>query len=73
MKLEQIIAELRREKAVIDRRIASLEALNGIQPGQEYPGKRRGRKNMGAAERKEVSARMKRYWANQRRQRESAQ
>jgi hypothetical protein len=32
-------------------------------------GKRRGRKSMSAKERLEVSERMKRYWANRRKQR----
>ena len=47
--------------------IAQLEALAGSSDGRA-PARRstRGRKSMGAAERREVSERMRRYWANRR-------
>ena len=63
------IRELVEEKKRLDRLIAALEAvkngdaqdtLNGV------IGSRRGRKAMGEQERREVSERMKRYWANRR-------
>lgn len=65
MQLNQILADLYREKAAIEQTIANLEALNEKQPAQPA-GNRRGRKSMGAAERLEVAARMKRYWAGRR-------
>lgn len=65
MDLQKAIRELYEEKERIDGVIASLEQylrLNG--PGQ--PKRRRGRKSMGPEERKEVSARMRSYWASRR-------
>jgi hypothetical protein len=41
-----------------------LESLDGT--GTLVPHSRRGRKSMGEAERREVSARLKRYWAKRR-------
>ena len=63
MNLTTIIAELRREKERLDRVIASLE---GLQTGATMPVRRRGRKSMSAEERREVSARMTKYWASRR-------
>lgn len=50
--------------------IAKLEAISG-QSNRDDPGRRsrRGRKSMGAAERRAVSERMKRYWAARRKAR----
>ena len=63
--LIKTIEELRREKERLERVIASLEELNASVAGAETPvGNRRGRKSMSPQERREVSARMKRYWAN---------
>ena len=65
MDLQKAIRELYEEKERIDGVIASLEQylrLNG--PGQ--PKRRRGRKSRGPEERKEVSARMRSYWASRR-------
>lgn len=65
MNLRETIQQLDQERARITQAITTLEELaNGN--GQHYPGKRRGRKAMGPEERKEVSARMKRYWATRR-------
>lgn len=68
MDLDPAIRYLRAEVEKLDQVIASLEKLLS-EPGPflEAPPKRRGRKSMGAQERQEVSARMKRYWAKRRR------
>ena len=58
------IEELRREKQRLERVIASLEELKGPAAGTAAPVRsRRGRKSMSPEERREVSARMKKYWA----------
>jgi hypothetical protein len=65
MDLYRIIFELVQERNRIQKIIESLEnASRGKQPA--VPRKRRGRKTMDRAAREEVSARMKRYWANRR-------
>jgi hypothetical protein len=56
MDLTKTIEELRREKEKLDRVIASLEGFEGAMG-------RRGRTSMSPEERREVAARMKRYWA----------
>jgi hypothetical protein len=58
------IHELHLEKQRLDKAIATLEALS--QGAASETTSRRGRKNMPATERKEVSERMKRYWASRR-------
>ncbi len=61
------IRDLRNELKRLDRLIAALEAMqNGEHQGDAVILPRRGRKNMSAEERQEVSARMKRYWASRR-------
>ena len=61
------IHELHEEKKRLDRLIAALEAVeNGTSPENASGLARRGRKTMSAEERKQVSARMKRYWAGRR-------
>ncbi len=64
--LYKIIRELVEERNKLDRIITSLEQIieSGDDPG--FPPKRRGRKSMDAAARKQVSERMKRYWAGKR-------
>lgn len=72
MDLYEAIRALHEEKKRIDRLIAVLEELE--RAGDRQPAvsrKRRGRKTMSAEERREVSERMKRYWA-QRKEREQA-
>jgi hypothetical protein len=59
------ISILREEARRLDLVIASLETLERFEVGTQRLG-RRGRKFMSAKERKEVSIRMKRYWAGQR-------
>jgi hypothetical protein len=65
MDLLKTIAELHEEKNKLDRVIAALEGFDSHQSGQPTA-RRRGRKSMDAKERLEVSARLKRYWAQKR-------
>ncbi len=63
------IRELLEEKKRLDHLIAALEAIhNGDYPEKRTANvkRRRGRKAMSEEERREVSARMKRYWASRR-------
>ena len=68
MDLKQTIEQLYAEKQRLEQVIASLEALQSGSVSNlcHLGGKWRGRKSMAAAEREEVSRRMKRYWAKQR-------
>lgn len=73
MDLRNTIRELYEEKQRIEEAIASLEELQGSKGRlaahalPESPRKeRRGRKTMPPEERREVSSRMKRYWAKRR-------
>jgi hypothetical protein len=59
MDLTMTIAERRRENEKLARVIASLEEL---QTAATIAVPRRGRRSMNAEQRREVSARMKRYW-----------
>jgi hypothetical protein len=71
MDLYKALQELYAEKAKLERAIASLEELQRIGagvPGTPQAAKRRGRKSMNPEEREEVSRRMRKYWANRRRQ-----
>ena len=71
MDLYKAIQDLYAEKEKLERVIASLEELqrtsaaNPLIPGRS---RRRGRKSMGAEERRDVSERMKKYWAGRRKQ-----
>jgi hypothetical protein len=68
MDIYQAIRELYEEKLKLDQVIASLEQLQEAASALPFPEpeKRRGRKSMSAQERREVSARMRRYWASRR-------
>jgi hypothetical protein len=55
------LEELHAERERLSKMIASLEAASGM------GSRRRGRKSMSAAERRQVSERMKQYWASRRR------
>ena len=69
MELGDAIQQLQAEKKRIERTIALLEQLHRNQRSSKpVARKRRGRKSMGSEERREVSARMKRYWASRRQQ-----
>jgi hypothetical protein len=65
MDLLKAIKELRGEKEQLDRVIASFEALE-VTVNAVLQKPRRGRKSISAAERKEISARMRRYWGRKR-------
>ena len=68
MDLYKAIRTLYEEKDRLDRLIQSLEQLQARGETNPHPPMRarRGRKKMTAAERQEVSARMKKYWASRR-------
>jgi hypothetical protein len=66
MDLNKAIQSLYAEKEKLERVIASLEELLHAAQAAPKAGKRRGRKSMPAAERAEVSERMKKYWAGRR-------
>lgn len=67
MDLQQTIHQLEIQKRAIEFVIAELEQLqNGNDGGSVAMENRRGRKSMGSEERRQVSERMKRYWANRR-------
>ena len=63
MDLSKTIAELYEEKTRLDKVIASLEQLGVEQFSAPAISSRRGRKFMSPQERREVSERMRRYWA----------
>ena len=75
MDLYKAIQDLYAEKEKLERVIVSLEDLQRAAGGSVPPmpkiAKRRGRKSMNAAERQEVSARMKKYWASRRKSKNS--
>jgi len=62
--LDQMIATLENER---ERLTVAIRALENVAAVSGSSTKRRGRKSMNAAERREVSARMRRYWAKRRR------
>ncbi len=69
MDLTKALVELRLKKERVERAIALLEELqSGSEVSPEVPSspKRRGRKSMGAEERRQMSERMLRYWKDQR-------
>lgn len=72
MDLYRIISELVQERDRLNRIIQSLEGMKPTsgRDGFKPPGKRRGRKSMDPAARREVSERMKTYWAKRRGEKE---
>lgn len=73
MDLVKTLTELRLERIQVIKAIGALEALQEHWPvgrvlaGQGLiEGEKRGRKSMGQEERREVSERMRRYWAQRR-------
>ena len=70
MDLYKAIQDLYAEKEKLERVIAALEDLQRASQSSSllYVRSPRGRKSMSPAERQEVSARMKRYWAKRRSQ-----
>jgi hypothetical protein len=70
MDLYKAIRDLYAEKEKLEKVIGSLEELQKAAEATPLLGerKRRGRKGMDEGERRVVSERMKRYWANRRKQ-----
>ena len=67
MELDILIHKLTDERAKLDAVIASLEELRkAVAETEKKLGKKRGRKFMDEQGRKEVSERMKKYWAARR-------
>jgi len=68
--LSKLIAFLKEERQKVDRAIATLEELveseSKLQVDLGAIAHTRGRHSMGLEERKQVSERMKRYWAGRR-------
>lgn len=76
MDLYKAIQDLYAEKEKLERVIASLEELQrsaGAIPVLPRGAKRRGRVSMNSVERKEVSERMKKYWASRRKRTQEQQ
>ena len=67
MDLVKAIQELSAQKKQLDAAIATLEGLLGGVSVKAL-GKKRGRKQMSAEERRVVSARMSKYWAARRKE-----
>jgi hypothetical protein len=68
MDLFQILRDLHIEKQRLDRIIRELEDVERRATSDAAPPRRRrGRRSMSLEERREVSERMKRYWAARRR------
>ena len=68
MDLVKAIQELSAQKKQLDAAIATLESLLGGTPAKA--GKKRGRKQMSPEERRIVSARMSKYWAARRKEKD---
>ncbi len=70
MELQPVIRKLRREHEKLNKLIARLEAVETTSVVKAIKAmkvkKRRGRTSMDPAERREVSDRMRRYWADRR-------
>jgi len=65
MDLDEVIRKLRFERKKLDEVIASLEQLSIAEKVEKTAGKGRpGRKSMDELARREVSERMKKYWAS---------
>ena len=69
MNIHKTLRELYAEKKRLDAAIAGLEKRLGPKPRKS----RRGRKSMSAAERRDVSERMKRYWEVRRAQKQASE
>ena len=73
MELPKLLEKLRQERTKLDDMILSLEQLEQtMAEAKKVVRKKRGRKSMDEAARKEVSERMKRYWASRRSQQQAA-
>jgi hypothetical protein len=63
MNLGRIIDGLKAETRRLEQVIAELESILASDNGVQLRYENRGRKSMGQVERRQVSLRMKRYWA----------
>lgn len=72
MEIDETIEHLRAEREKLNAVIIALEQLRSSFAEAYVSLKRRGRKSMGADERKLVSIRMKAYWAQRHEQKTSA-
>ena len=68
MNIHQAIKDLLAEKERLDRAIAHLEGMQKQRGATAPLPKRRGRKTMDAQARREVSERMRKYWAKRKSQ-----
>jgi hypothetical protein len=69
MNINKAIKDLLTEKERLDRAIAHLEGMQRQRATTDgAPPKRRGRRTMDAKARREVSERMRRYWAMRRKE-----
>jgi hypothetical protein len=68
MDLHPILQFLYEEKERVEKAIAALEHLQAKSSDGAVTPKRAGRKSMGEEERRKVSARMKKYWTERRKQ-----
>lgn len=66
MDFSRTIELLRREKEKLERAIALLEELQTADPETTREKPRMGRRFIGDDERREISERMKKYWADRR-------
>ncbi|HXG16578.1 MAG TPA: hypothetical protein VNK50_10035 [Calidithermus sp.] len=64
--LQAALSRLKTERDRIDQQIQAIEGLLRLNGDTGGRGARRGRRRMTAAERREVSRRMKAYWAKRR-------
>lgn len=64
MDFQKLLHECYRQKEILERAIRLLEELAA--PDAPHSAGRRGRKYMSPEERRQVSERMKKYWASQR-------
>jgi hypothetical protein len=72
--LRKVLKDLYTQRERLEHVITSLEALQQGSAAELPPQKRtnRGRKSMGADERREVSERMRKYWAARRKKKTQA-
>jgi hypothetical protein len=70
MDIYRALRELYEQKERLDKAIASLEQIQNTGVGDVKLSTRRGRKSMDEDERRQVSERMKKYWAGRRKKNE---
>jgi DNA-binding SARP family transcriptional activator len=66
MDIYKALRELYQQKERLDKAIASLEQIQSAGATEGKISRRRGRKSMDEDERRQVSERMKKYWASRR-------